>query len=370
MQSLPGSQRGLAERVRLWRDLTIVILGGVGIVWVLAWLVGHVASIVLILLLALLLETLLGPLVDRLSRVWRRPWAVLAVIVGAALVVFAGGGLVVAALVEESVSLVQRLPATVHLVSGLFARWTAWAARFGVHISVAAIESHLLARAGQISSIVLTRGVAVFTHLVGAVTDSVIILFITIYLLLDAERIHVGLFRLIPEPARESALAVEHTLARVVGGYIRAQLLLSVLVGSGFGFGSWLIGLPYPFIIGAVAAFFELIPLLGPVLGALLPLLLAAFGHPLVQVPEVLILLLVVHLLESQILGPRLLRSQVGLHPILSVLALMIGAHLGGLWGAVFAVPTAGIVVAAWIAAVRLWQEKVVLPSQRRRPLP
>ncbi|MHB1611274.1 MAG: AI-2E family transporter, partial [Sulfobacillus sp.] len=234
----------------------------------------------------------------------------------------------------------------------------------GLKINVPQIEDKIFSSMGQMSTLVVRQTVVIVTNLIDFIVDGVIILFITVYLLLEADRIQMAVLRLVPNQHRESLLAVEHTLTRVVGGYVRGQFLLSLIVGTGFGLGSWIIGLPYPLVIGVFASVMELIPLLGPVLGAILPLILALFNNPWVAVPEVLVLLAAIHLVESQILGPRIIRNQVGLHPVLSVVALMIGAELQGIWGALFAVPAAGILVAAWVAAVRVWREKVVLPSQ------
>ena len=364
-----GAPRGFVEWVRVMRDAIFVAMGSIALLVFLLWVLRHVTSVVLVFLVALFFETLLVPLVDRMSDRWPRPLAVFVVLLGAIAVFGVGGTLVVSSLAVQLASLVQRLPQTFNALVSSFSGVLSWMNHLGVQINLVSIENRLLSQAGTISTAVFSRTFTVVSWLIGTVTDAVIVLFITTYLLVDAERIHHALFRLVPNAQRESALAIQHTFGRVVGGYVRAQVLLSVLVGGGFGLGCWLIGLPYPLVIGVLAALFELIPMLGPVLGAILPVLLAVFSnHPVVQVSEVGILLVGLQLLESQVLTPRLMRSQVGLHPILSVIALMTGAELGGLWGAVFAVPVAGITVAAWVGATHIWRERVVLPQNRRIP--
>ncbi len=123
-----------------------------------------------------------------------------------------------------------------------------------------------------------------------------------------------------------------------------------------------MLGLPYPLAIGCFAALMELVPLLGPVLGAVLPVLLALLKRPLPLVPEVLVLYILIQVIESQILGPRIIRQQVGLHPVLSVVALMTGALLFGIWGALFAVPVAGLIAAAWSAGANAWRGVIEEP--------
>lgn len=360
---------GWRRRLAMSRDAVMVAVGLGLVVWVVGMFLSRVANVVLVLCLALVFEMLLSPLVDRLSRYWGRGWAVLAVVFAAFVTVVGGGAFLIALLTTQIAHLVDRLPHDLAIVSVHIPGFLHTLKRFGFKVSVGSIEGHLIGSLGNISKLVgnlsravLTRLVDLVTNVVDSVVESAITIFVTIYLLVDAERIHAAVLRLVPPRQREGFLAVEHTLGRVVGGYVRGQLALSSIVGLAFGLGCWLIGLPYPLLIGILAAIMELIPLLGPVLGAILPVVLALFsGRLWVEVPEVLVLLALVHLIESQLLGPRIIRQQVGLHPVLSVVALMIGADLWGVWGALFAVPAAGIIVAGWVAGVRVWREKVVV---------
>lgn len=352
--------------VATMRDLVLVILGTGAVIYSLWFVLSRLGRVVLILILALIVTITLGPLVDRLANRWRRPWAVLVVVLGAVVVFVGGGTLLGTLLTGQLVALIRKVPPHVHQLSTMAPGFLAWLHKNDININITALENKILANAGRVSSVVVAQAVHIVTNVVGGVVDGAIILFITVYWLLDSERMQAAVLRLVPLPRRDLVIAVEHTLTRVVGGYVRGQLLLSAVVGSAFGLGAWMIGLPFPVLIGAIAGVMELIPLLGPILGAIVPLVMALTGgHALVQVPEVVVLFAAVHVLESQILGPRIIRSQVGLHPVLSVLALMIGADWQGIWGALFAVPAAGIIVAAWLAAVRVWRERVVLPQSR-----
>ncbi len=362
----PPSPRGSGSTTTLVRirDLVLVIIG-IGVILIATTMaLSRIANVVVVLVLAMMFEITLSPLVERLALIWKRPWAVLSAVGLSVLILVAGSVLLVTVIASQLANLVARLPTEFHIVTRHTPRILNGLSNIGLKISVTQIEDKIFSSMGQLSTFIVKQTVVIVTNLIDFIVDGVIILFITVYLLLEAERIQVAVLRLVPQQHRESLLAVEHTLTRVIGGYVRGQFLLSLIVGTGFGAGCWIIGLPYPLVIGVFAAVMELIPLLGPVLGAILPLVLALFNNPWVAVPEVLVLLAAIHLLESQILGPRIIRNQVGLHPVLSVVALMIGAELQGIWGALFAVPAAGILVAAWVAAVRVWREKVVLPSQ------
>ncbi|MBX5466194.1 MAG: AI-2E family transporter [Firmicutes bacterium] len=354
-----------ATRVRLVRDVVLILLGAGVIVGAVIWALSRVGNVVWILSLALVFEIVLGPAVDRLARYWGRTAATLAVVAGAVLLVVFGGVMLTTLITTQMAALVGRLFQDVNQWSSSTPGLLRWLEAYGVTLSLSDLESRVLNSLGQLSSLLVTQTVNILTHLVNTVVDGALTLFVTVYLLIDAERIHRSIVRLVPQGQREGLLALEHTLGRVVGGYVRGQIALSAVVGLAFGVGARLIGIPFPAVVGVVAAFMELIPLLGPMLGAVLPVAMALLGpNPWAQVPEVLALLGLVHLLESQVLAPRIIRSQVGLHPVLSAVALVVGADLKGVLGALFAVPAAGILVAAWVAGVRVWRERVVLPKE------
>ncbi|PSR31464.1 MAG: AI-2E family transporter [Sulfobacillus benefaciens] len=358
-----------ASRLAMGRDAVVVILGTGVVLIALWWALSRLGNVVVVLMMAAMFEITLSPLVERLALYWKRPWAVLVVVLGAVVIFVVGGGFLFTVIAGQLAVLVAKFPHNIHTFTQSTPGLMHWLKHLGIQVNILELENRLFSSLGQVSTFLVKQTVTLVTHLIDSVVDGAITIFITVYLLLDANRIQGAMLRLIPHQHREGLLAVEHTLSRVIGGYVRGQIMLSLIVGTAFGFGTWLIGLPFPLVIGVFAAIMELIPLLGPVLGAILPIVLALFNHPLVQVPEVLVLLAAAHLLESQILGPKIIRSQVGVHPVISVIALMIGASLRGILGALFAVPIAGIIVAAWVAGVRVWRERVVLPSQPTPPV-
>jgi predicted PurR-regulated permease PerM len=109
------------------------------------------------------------------------------------------------------------------------------------------------------------------------------------------------------------------------------QVVLTILVGLVF-------GLPYLFLTTVVVAIAMVIPFFGPPLALLPPLLVAVAFRPEVAIPVVVILLVVQTLLVN-VIQPRLMKESAGLHPILVLLALLVGAQVAGLWGALFGIP-------------------------------
>ena len=145
------------------------------------------------------------------------------------------------------------------------------------------------------------------------------------------------------------------TLERVVGGYIRGQLLLAFLIGVLVGVGMGIIGVPYAVLLGVLAFVFAFVPVLGTfVSGAACVLLALTLGWPYAL--GVLIYFIIIHVLEGDIVGPRIVGKAIGLHPIVSLMALIAGAELFGIWGALFASPIAGILQALLVAFWIEWR--------------
>ncbi len=193
--------------------------------------------------------------------------------------------------------------------------------------------------------------------LVTSLIDLVLVLVVTFYLLLDVRRLRAIVLRWLEPSHRPGARRVFSEIARVFGAYVRAQLMVAASLGLLVAIALVALGVPYALFLALFAALAELIPMVGPVAGAV-PALLVAATLPLPTVIWVAIAFVVIQQVESNFLLPRLTGHAVGLHPVGSILALVLGFELGGVIGALFAVPLAGL---AWVfvfTAVRAWRDK------------
>jgi putative heme transporter len=157
--------------------------------------------------------------------------------------------------------------------------------------------------------------------------------------------------------SRTHIITLLDTLSRVVGGYIRGNLLLAVVISTLTGIGLALIGVPYPFLLAVVAFVMEFIPVVGIYVTGFAILLLAISQGWLVVVLAVGLMLLL-QLLENNLLAPRILGGSIGLSPIVTILALIIGSDLFGVAGAFFAAPTAGLIQALVQAFWIQWRDQ------------
>ncbi|MEA2574244.1 MAG: hypothetical protein QOH93_1542, partial [Chloroflexia bacterium] len=223
----------------------------------------------------------------------------------------------------------------------------------GIPLDVAQLRTKLLEYVSGAGTTILGGTLSIVGGLVTFVTDIFLILAITFYLLLDGRSMHNRMLRLLPTTARERWFFVEATLNRVLGGYIRGQILVALTVGMAAGVGSALLGVQYPLVIGLLAFLFEFIPLVGPVLGMVPAVIIAFFQSPGLAL-WVIVYFIVLQQVESNIIVPRVSGHAVGLHPLAVLLALLAGVELGGLGGALLAVPVAGVL---YVIALALYSD-------------
>lgn len=203
----------------------------------------------------------------------------------------------------------------------------------------------------QIVSWLQTHGAAAlgnaFMVLVGTVAfigACVAIPVLGAYLLYDSETIKRFFMGFVPARQRDATLTLLGELERVIGGFIRGQLMVGFSVGVLIAIGLTLVGEPYAILIGAIAAALDLIPYIGPVIAAI-PAFTIAFisgGFPLAL--KVAIVFVLANQAEGHIIAPNIVSRTIQLSPSAVVVAILIGGELYGIIGMFIAVPVAGII--------------------------
>lgn len=172
---------------------------------------------------------------------------------------------------------------------------------------------------------------------------SFLLVFVFSFYLAAQERGIEGFLRLVTPLAHEPYVVdLWERSQKKLGRWLRAQMLLGALVGILIFFGLTLLGVPHAFFFALIAALFEIIPIVGPILAAVPAVAVALFVSPLLGVSTVA-LYVAVQQIESHVIVPVVMRKAVGLSPLVVVLALLIGAKLGGIFGILLAVPLTAI---------------------------
>jgi predicted PurR-regulated permease PerM len=347
----PGEKRLALNR---WLQIFLTIIAG-AVVAVIAWtVVERFLHIIILLLAGFLMAFLLGPVVDRLERT-RMPRIVAILLVYLVIIgtVAAAIVLLIGPLTAQLQDLNETLPALVGTNGGAPSGIDIFFKEHGIPLDVAGLQSRLGEYVSGAGTSLLGGTLGIVAGLVSFVTDVFLILAITFYLLLDGRSMHSRALRLLPASAREKWFFVEAALNRVLGGYIRGQILVALTVGIAAGAGSALLGVHYALVIGLLAFLFEFIPLVGPVLGMVPAVLIALFQSPGLAL-WVVIYFIILQQVESNVIVPRVSGHAVGLHPLGVLLALLAGVELGGLGGALLAVPVAGVL---YVMALALYSD-------------
>lgn len=181
---------------------------------------------------------------------------------------------------------------------------------------------------------------------------------IAFYMLVDLPHIRQVSESLVPERARAEVMILARRLNAAIGGFFRGQLAVALIVGIMVSVGLAIIGLPFWLIVGMIAGAFNMIPLIGPWVGAI-PGIIIAFttGGGLSAAIGVAIVMTVAQQIDNHFISPMVMQRTVNLHPAAVMLALLAGGTLGGFFGLLLAVPAAAVVK---ILTGHLWRTYVL----------
>jgi predicted PurR-regulated permease PerM len=185
---------------------------------------------------------------------------------------------------------------------------------------------------------VLANTVRVTAGTLGAVVELLAVLVIAAYLVIDARKVGHTLLALLPPGTRPVARQLAPSVLNRIGGYVRGQLLSSVFVGALIAIVLSLLGVRYSLLIGAMAAVFNVVPFVGATLAAVLAVL-SALNESVALAAVTLAAMVGAQTVEGKLLAPHFVGRATGLHALAVLLALLAGAQIAGLIGALVAVP-------------------------------
>ena len=341
---------------------------------IVGWLLlGKIGEAVFIFVVASLLALVLNPFVRGLQRV-KVPRAAAVAIVYLVGVGLLGGAiaLIIPPLVTQIRALLDALPGMAQQVGAGVHGLQSLANRFHLRINV---SKDLQSAARSVATYLLGASrslLGIGVSVARTVTISVIIAVISLYMLLDAKRIGRFIVEHFPTGSQEDGLAYVALTQSAVVKYLEAQLLLSAAIGTGTGLTMWVLGLTgvfpsgakYAVAFGGWAGLMEVIPYLGPVLGAIPPVIVALLHAPLTAV-WVVLAYVGIQEVEGHIAAPLIMGTRFRVHPLVVIFAVLIGNQLHGIVGMFIAVPLIPLGRETWVffrARVRLegWKNAVV----------
>jgi predicted PurR-regulated permease PerM len=335
------------------------------LVWAVAGAVRHVLFLFLV---SLLIALLLNPLVRGLGRAWipRGP--------AVALVYLAFAAVVALAILALATVVVQQTRTAAHRVDNYFTTDSGHPPRTGSEHDLARFQGwldhhhlssvHVQHEGQKFLNQVGTKDVQKYTTkalrwaegagltVVTLLFDALLVVVVSIYMLLDMQRLTDAVDRRFP-PRGRGGLIVR--MEQAVASYVKGQFLLSLIIGTSAGLGLWILGMTglmphggkYAAAFGAWAGVTELIPYVGPWLGAAPPVLYALVQHPLSAL-WVTLLFLGIQQLEGHLVVPKVMGRTLRLHPLLVIFGLLAGAEIYGFPGILVALPLLAAGRAVW----------------------
>ncbi len=343
--------------LRRWREaayIAVAVLAWLAVAIVVGWLLGHIVRTILTLVFAGIIAFALTPVVSLLSRWLPRPVAILfAYLLGFAFVFGLLAFLIVTAASQVD-NLVTAIPSYAHKIHHQEPRLIVLLKPLGVTRARFNLAEHqVVSHLQGVGTTVAKEALNIVTTTVGAVVDLILVLILSVYFTANGAGISARLRREAPTGQRARMVQLIAIVNQVVGGYIRGQLTLALLVGILVGLGMFILHVPYAVLLGILAFFMEFIPVIGVLVSGAVCVFIALFQGWITAL-LVLAYFVVVHILEGDVIGPRIVGRAVGIHPATALIALVAGTELFGFWGALLGAPLAGLIQAVVAAA---WHE-------------
>jgi predicted PurR-regulated permease PerM len=351
-------------RRRLLISLTILVWIAIAVVTV--WLLSHVVLAILLFVLAAIVSYAVTPVVSLFSRRMPRGIAIALAYVLVLLVVLALASFIAYTASTQVAVLVRALPGYVDKARRLEPEVLAFLKRFGLGADqLDAARATLLGQAHAAAAGVAAGSLGAVKEALGGILSGLLILILSVYFTVGAPRTRA---RLVEVGGRfrygERVTAWVTMVNKVVGGYVRATLTMAGMVGVLVGGSMALLGVPYALLLGVIGFFMEFIPVVGVMISGAICILVALAAQGWQRALIVWIVFILIHVLEGDIVGPRIRGSAVGIHPVTALLAFVAGTELWGIWGALLGAPIAGLIQALIVASYQAFPAQDEAPHE------
>ncbi len=302
-----------------------------------------IRSVLGILFVSLIFASAISPLVDWLNRKRiPRPLGILFIYLALFAVLSTAFGLVIPPMASQIGQIARDFPNYYERMITSFSNF-----RAEQNLEQSFLASQRAIESFQDTLTKITQGIpSLISTVFGGISFFVLVLVLTFYMTVERDGLKRFFVFITPVPYREYVIDAVQRIQRKLGMWLRGQLVLMLVVGVLTFIGLTLLGVNFAVVLAVVAGITEIIPYAGPIIGAIPAVFLAFTQSPTLGF-LVLILYFVVQQLENHLIVPKVMQRAVGLHPIIVISVILIGAKLGGVVGAILAVPaaTAGFIL-------------------------
>lgn len=314
--------------------LIMFLVGGLWLIYSLAWVVG-------LSLISTLIVYILFPLQEYIEKRYRLNHGLAVAIVFLMFLMFCifVVSLLVPVIYNEINDLIENFPLHLARIQVMLS----WLTQQTIMLDIEdEVRSFILSISNNLQQAVEYLAEASLT-LIGGTVDFFLVLFLVFYLLYDFQRVRSQIVENLPSTKRPLAKELMKIVDTNVGTFIRGSLIRCLIVGVVTGIVLSVVGMPYALLLGVLAGIFNFILYLGPYIAAV-PAVLLSFS-PLTPSPLLIIAVYIgIQVLDGMFLAPVVLGRIVKLRPITVIVAILAGGSLGGLLGMILAVPVAGMI--------------------------
>lgn len=211
------------------------------------------------------------------------------------------------------------------------------------------VDDYLMNISGELARQAIGLGGSVFDifrqalGVVGTLLGFISVIILSLYMLVEHDRALPALLELVPFGNREKVFKIISKIELQLGKWLRGQIILSLIVGSMVWIVLTVLKVQFALPLAILAGILEIVPNIGPFLSVLPAWLLVIGGGNLFQIIAIPVSYWVIQQLENNYIVPQIMRKAVGLNPIVTMVAFLIGAEIAGVPGVLLAVPTAAI---------------------------
>jgi predicted PurR-regulated permease PerM len=261
-------------------------------------------------------------------------------------------------------SLGQNVPDYLTLVTLFFADIEVQLSKFGFYTDLSAVfrPEAIAAQLGTLGGSAIQQSLGLAGGIASIVFNIIIVLILSYYMAVDGPQLFTRLLNLCPADWQPEARTFGNIISQTFGGYMRAQILSSLLYAILNAIVMAAFGLNSITLTTVIVSIVVMVPLIGGAAALIPPIVVAGINKPEIIIPFVIVMLVVQQILFNMIL-PRIVGRIVGLHPLLVFAALLIGSVVAGPWGILFGIPLAG--VAASIANYFYHRNQAMLSAQK-----
>jgi predicted PurR-regulated permease PerM len=383
MSTLPPESPGQMTSPPWPRSAKLIIV--ITVLVLMALLVWRFQSLVGMIVVAALLAYLLNPLIVFLSTKSHMPrWTAVALVYfGLAILIIVGFSALGVAGFQQGVNLIQQAPTLVESITELISEFVGRTEPMTIgpfQIAPTSIPWETISQqiVGLVEPVLSQSAVAasrLATLTVRTVINVVFVFFVSIYLASDLLNMGSYFTRLADQPGyREDAIRLMAELKLVWGAYLRGQILLGLVIFAMVWIALTLLGVQNSLALGILSGFLEFVPTIGPVISAIVAIIVAFFQPenyfnlaPWVYALIVLGVMILIQQIENTLLVPRIVGGALNLHPFIVIVGVFMGASLAGVLGAVLAAP---IIASLKVLGGYTWRKLFDLPPFPDRPPP